>query len=180
MLQLSSALVNRPIMSLRTGGEIAVALSPIINPNNLKIEGWYCQDRFDKKARLVLLPQDVRDILPQGIVVNDHDVLSEPAELIRLKPVMDLRFELIGKPVVTTGKSRLGKVSDYAVEVETLYIQKFYVAQPLIKSLSGGSLSVSRDQIVEITSRKIVIQEPLQPQPVQNRVTAPVPAPATQ
>lgn len=166
MLQLSGAIINQPVMSLRTGGEIATAVSPIINPNNLKIEGWYCHDRFSQET-LVLLEQDVRDIIRQGMVVDDHAVLAEPSELVRLKPILDLEFELVGKPVVTTNKRRVGKVSDYAVEIETLYIQKFYVSQSIIKSFGGGTLSVDRGQIVEITSQQIVIQEPLQPTKAQ-------------
>jgi hypothetical protein len=92
MLQLSTSLQNIPVMSLRTGGQIATALSPIINPNNLKIEGFWCQDDFEGK-RLVLLTQDIRDTLPQGFVVNDHDVLSEAEELVRLKDILAMNFQ---------------------------------------------------------------------------------------
>jgi sporulation protein YlmC with PRC-barrel domain len=162
MLQLSKSLLNQPVMSLRIGSQVATALAPIINPNNLKIEGWYCQDRFSKDT-LILLSQDVRDIIVQGIVVNDHENLSHPEDLIRLKDILDLQFELLSKPTFTDKGKRLGKVTDYAVESETLYIQKLYLSQPIIKSISGGTLSVDRNQIIEITDRKIVIQDPLQP-----------------
>jgi sporulation protein YlmC with PRC-barrel domain len=158
MLQLSTPLLNKSVLSLRTGSVIASIIGPIINPDNLKIEGFYCQDRFDKQ-QLVLLYQDIRDILPQGYVVNDHDVLTEPEELVRLKKVMDLDFELIGKQVVTVGKEKVGKVSDYATETTTMYVQKIYVAQSIIKSLTGGSLSIDRTQINEITPRRIIINE---------------------
>lgn len=163
MFQLSKTLLDRPVMSLRTGRPVATTIAAIINPNNLKIEGFYCQDSIDKKKQLVLINQDIRDIIPQGIVIDDHDVLSEPEELVRLKQVLDIGFELIGKPVFTNNKKRVGKVSDYAVESSTLYIQKIYVSQSLLKSLSGGNLGVDRSQIVEITNKQIVIQDPLQP-----------------
>lgn len=162
MLQLSKVLLNRPVLSLRTGGVIATALGPIINPNNLKIEGFYCTDRFSKDM-LILLPQDIRDTLQQGLVVNDHDVLVPKDELIRLKDVIELGFELMDKPVVTVNKKRIGKINDYAADSSSLYIQKLYVGQSLLKSLSSGQLSVDRSQVVEITSRKIVIQDPLKP-----------------
>lgn len=145
-------------MSLRTGGAIASIVGPIINPDNLKIEGFYCEDRYDKK-QLVLLFQDIREILPQGYVVNDHEVLVEPEELIRLKDVIALDFELIGKQVVTVSKQKVGKVSDYATETETMMIQKVYVAQSVFKSFTGGSLSVDRNQIQEITPRRIIISD---------------------
>jgi len=149
-------------MSLRTGGQVAITTGAIINPNNLKIEGFYCQDMANKKKQLVLVYQDIRDVIAKGIVVNDQEVLVEPDELVRLKDLMNLKFELMGKPVVTVSKERLGKVNDYAAETTTMFVQKLYVGQSLLKSLTGGSLSVDRTQIVEITNRKIVIQDILQ------------------
>src|SRR5882757_1328820 len=112
MLQLSGMLLNKPVMSLRTGTQIATATTPIINPNNLKIEGFYCIDKFDG-GQLIMLYQDIRDIIPQGFVVDDHDNLSDPNELVRLKDLLDMRFELMGKQVQTLNKHKVGKVSDF-------------------------------------------------------------------
>lgn len=158
MLQLSNTLLNRPVLSLRTGTAVATAVEPIINPNNLKIEGFYCNDRYEK-GQLILLSQDIRDIIPQGIVINDHDVLSEPAELVRLKDVLTLNFTLIGKPVETISKHKVGKVSDYATDSSSMYIQKIYVSQSVFKSLANGSLSIDRTQINEITNRRIIVND---------------------
>jgi uncharacterized protein YrrD len=150
-------LSNRPVLSLRTGTQVAVAQTPIINPNNLKIEGFYCQD--SKRKRRILVTQDIRDVMPQGIVVNDEDVLSDAAELVRLKGTIDLSFVLMGKQVVTASKHKLGKVNDYATEVESMFIKKLYVTPSLFKNLAGGSLSVDRTQIIEITDKKIVVND---------------------
>ncbi len=158
MLKLSKNILDLPVMSLRTGGKVAVATEPIINPHNLKIEGWYCIDTFDKKL-LILLASDVRDFVPQGIAINDYDVLSEPGDLIRLKEVLDLKFEIKGKAVVTNRRRKLGKVEDYALNVKSMRIQKLYVSRPLYKSLSDGQLSIDRSQIIEITNRKVIVRE---------------------
>ncbi|MGZ6004606.1 MAG: PRC-barrel domain-containing protein [Candidatus Saccharimonadales bacterium] len=165
MLQLSGSLLSRPVMSLRTGGRVATTISPIINPNNLKVEGFYCLDSLDRKKQLVLLYQDIRDIINKGIIIDDHEVLVEPEDLIRLKDIMSIHFDLIGKQVVTVDKAKVGKVSDYAVETTSMYVQKIYATQSLLKSLTGGSLSIDRNQIVEITNRKIVIQNLLEDVP---------------
>ena len=162
MLQLSNMLLNRPVLSLRTGSAVAMAVGPIINPNNLKIEGFYCRDSFNKKQELILLEQDIRDILPQGFVVNDHDVLVTPDELVRLHDVMTLNFTLIGKPVITNGKDRIGKVNDFATEIDSMTIQKLYVTRSMLKSLTNGELGIDRTQIIEITPKHIVINDPLQ------------------
>jgi sporulation protein YlmC with PRC-barrel domain len=164
MLQLSASILNRPIMSLRTGSQVATATTPIINPNNLKIEGFYCVDKFEGK-QLVLLYQDIRDIIPQGFVIDDHDVLTERDELVRLEKVLELNFELLGKQIVTTTKDKVGKVSDYAVETTTMFIQKIYASQSILKSFTGGSLSIDRAQIVEITNKRVVINELLKGAP---------------
>ena len=164
-------MLNRNVLSLRTGSPIAVISGSIINPDNLKIEGFYCEDVTDHK-QLVLLYQDIRDVLPQGVVVDDFDALADPTDLVRLEKVLALSFELIGKPVETISRSKLGKVSDYAFESVTMYIQKVYVSQSILKSLTGGNLSIDRNQVQEITPKKVIINDLLQP----TRVTAAAPA----
>ncbi len=164
MLQLSASILNKNILSLRSGTTIATITGPIINPNNLKIEGFYCEDRYSRKE-LVLLYQDIRDNLPQGYVVNDHEVLVEPDELVRLKDIIDLNYDPIGKQVVTVSKNKVGKISDYATEVETMFIQKLYASQSIFKSLSGGSLSIDRSQVQEITPTQVIISDLMQGAP---------------
>lgn len=158
MLKLSKHITDIPVMSLRSSGKVATALRPIVNPNNLQIEGWRCEDTFSKNE-LILLKQDVRDFVPQGIAVDDHDVLSEPEELIRLREVLELDFEIVGKQVVTNHRRRLGKVNDYALDPLTMKIQKLYVSRPVYKSLSEGQLTIDRSQIIEITSSKVVVRD---------------------
>jgi sporulation protein YlmC with PRC-barrel domain len=172
MLQLSENILNKSVLSLRAGTPIAKVLGPIVNPNNFKIEGFYCEDSYSKE-RLILLWQDVRDVSRQGYIVNDHDVLTDPNELVRLKDVIDHNYSVINQQVVTLDNQKVGKVSDYAVETTTMYIQKIYVSQSILKSFTGGSLSIDRNQINEVTPKKIIINE----LPKKNRMTAPAAAP---
>lgn len=158
MLTLGQSLVGRNILSLRIGRPIGVAGEPIINPNNLKIEGWHSLESGTKQTA-ILLSLDVRDILPQGFVVNDNEALTDPSELVRLKDLIANDFTVIGKAVTTTSRKRLGKVTDYTFEKNGFFIQKLYVSQSLLKSFTGGALMIDRSQIVEITNRKIVVKE---------------------
>ncbi len=157
MLQLSSMVLNRPILSLRIGRPVATTVAAIINPDNLKIEGFHCLTT-DRK-QLILLSQDIRDLLPQGIIINDDEVLTERSELVRLEKLLKLNFDVLGKLIETTTKHKIGKVNDYATEAQTMYIQKLYVSQSILKSFSGGSLGIDRSQIVEITDNKIIIND---------------------
>lgn len=159
MLKLYESLPGTNIMSLRIGGPIARVISPIINPNNLYVEGWYAEDNRSGD-RLILLSQDIRDVLPQGFVVNDHEVLAEEEDLVRLKEIIDLKFELLKLRVTSQSGKNYGKVSDFAIETDNSFIQKIYVSQPLVKSISGGTFSIDRSQIIEITNRRIIIEDP--------------------
>ena len=162
MLLLSGALIPKAVLSLRTGRTVARVTDTIMNPDNLKLEGFFCVDTYDR-SELVLLYQDIRDILPQGFVINDHDVLSPPSDLVRLKQLIGLRYEIRGKQVITISGQHLGKVSDYAVEAETMYIQKLYVTKGLLRGgFSNGSLSIDRSQIHEVTDSKVIIFDPLE------------------
>lgn len=171
MLQLSNAFADKNVMSLRTGAAVATITRPILNPNNLKIEGFFCQDLYDRKE-LVMLYQDIRELLPQGFVVDDHDVLVEPSELVRLQDIIQLNFQLINMPVVTSNKEKIGKVNDFATEIESMFVQKLYVTRSMFKSFSNGQLSVDRNQIIEINDNRILIQDPLQGKPSGANATA--------
>lgn len=164
MLQLSSYFLNKPVLSLRSGTPIAQVAAPIINPKNLKIEGFYCED-MDSDNMLILLIQDIRELSKKGYIVDDFDVLVTPDELVRLQDVMEIQFELMKKRVETVDKTKVGKVHEYAVDSNSMYIQKMYVSQPFWKNLAGGSLSVDRSQVIEVTRKRIIIKPLLQPTP---------------
>lgn len=158
MITLGQQLIGKNIMSLRIGRPVGITTGVIINPNNLKIEGWYANE-VDSKKRLILLSQEVRDIIPEGFVVNDHEALTSPEDLVRLKKVLDYKFELVGKPVVSNHRRKVGKVTDYALDRNSFVIQKLHVEQSIVKSFMGGALMVDRNQIIEINDKKIIIKE---------------------
>ena len=159
MLKLYEKFDGTLIQSIRVGGPVATVLSPIINPNNLFIEGWHVEDSRSGD-KLILLSKDVRDIISRGIAIDDHEVLAHKEDLVRLKDVLELDFKLSGLKVESERGQKYGKVSDFAFETTNFFIQKIYVAQPVYKSITGGSLSIDRSQIVEITNRRIIIEDP--------------------
>jgi hypothetical protein len=156
MLMLSKSLVNQPVISLRSGGQIAVATGPVINPHNLKIMGWWCKASAGRQ--LVLLAEDVRDIMPSGLAVNDEDDLSAPEDLVRHSDILNARFELIEK-TVKTKRHKLGKVSDYSYN-DGMFVQKLYVARPLHKVFTAeDTLIIDRTQILEVTDHYILVRD---------------------
>jgi hypothetical protein len=153
---LSKSLLNQPVMSLRSGSRIALAAQPIINPHNLKILGWWC--KASAGQRLVLLVEDVRDITPSGLAVNDEEELSRPEDLVRHSELLNTNFELIDK-LVKTKRHKLGKVSDFSYN-EGMFVQKLYVARPLHKVFTTeDTFLIDRTQILEVTDHYILVRD---------------------
>jgi len=144
-------------MSLRTGGQMGLAAKPIINPHDLKILGWWCKIQGAGQD-LVLLAEDVREIMPQGLAINDEDALSSPDELVRHKDVIQIRFQLLDK-TVKTKRQRLGKVNDFSYD-DGMVIQKLYVMRPMTKIFSSDDLLlIDRTQIIEVTDSYILVRD---------------------
>jgi hypothetical protein len=157
MLYMSKSLYNRPVLSLRSGGAIAVAAEPIVNPHNLKIMGWWCGPRGGR-GRMVLLAEDLREITPRGLAVNDEHALSAPEDLVRHGEILNIKFQLIDK-TVRTKRQKLGKVNDFSYN-DGMFVQKLYVARPVTKIFSSqDTLLIDRTQILEVTDNYILVRD---------------------
>ena len=155
---MSKSLLNRPVISLRSSGQIALATEPVINPHNLKILGWWCKVS-GQNNQAVLLADDVREIMPRGLAINDEADLCFPEDLVRHREILKIRFQLMDK-IVKTKRSKLGKISDYAYDQDSMFVEKLYVMRPLIKVFaSEDTLIVGRNQIIEITDKYILVKE---------------------
>ena len=125
MLYHSTQISNMPLLSVRTSGRIGTIVAPIINPHNLHIDGFYCHTVHSNDT-LILLDIYIRNISPRGIIIDDHQHLSEPKDLVRLKPILDIGFVMEGKNVIASNK-KLGKITEYAIDDKSLFIKKFYI-----------------------------------------------------
>jgi len=158
MLRLSDVLENRDIMSLRVGATIGYAVSPILNPNNLKIEGWHVTSR-DSSDELILPTSYVRELIPKGFVVDDYDALTPVEDLVRMKDVLSYNFQLKGKKVKSDSKRRLGRVTDYVVDDNSMTVMKLHVSPSGITSIAKQDLIIGRNQIIEINDKHIIVKE---------------------
>lgn len=157
MLMMSKGLFGQPILSLHTEGQIGVAQEPIINPHNLKIIGWWCKSPSSPK-QLVLLADNVREMMPKGLAVDNDSALSAPEDLVRHREILDIHFVLLDK-LVRTKRHKLGKVSDFTYD-ESMFVQKLYVARSLVKIFSPeDTLIIDRSQIQEVTDNYILVDD---------------------
>lgn len=163
MLFMSTKLAELPLLSLRSSARVGTVHGAIINPHNLHIDAFWCAS-VHSNDKLVVLDVDIRELSSHGIVIDDHLNLSDPADLVRLQPVIALKFELIDKAVYA-GKRKIGKVAEYAIDHQNLFVKKLYVQPVIWQSISQSRLVIDRQSIIEVTDDRIVVSGPEQRAP---------------
>ncbi len=175
MYVLGKQLQDLPIISLQTGQTVARSGKPIIDPDKLEIQAFYCLSGLVVQSMAVLLVRDIRQLGRDGILIDSLEEIEDATEIVRLADLIRQRFSPIGLPVLNESGIRLGKVEEYTVKLDGYQIQKLYLKQSVLKNLLLNSLVVDRSQIMEVTVKQIVVRdatvkEPLLgPQPVTQK-----------
>lgn len=162
MLISSTDLTSFPILSLRSSSKIATISKLIINPYDLTIQALKLTGRqLDNPKDSYLLPEDIREISPLGIIVNDSEDIVSSADVIRLQKTLDLQFELIGLPVIDKQQRKVGKVINYNIIAENMMIYQLVVQRPMFKDFFDPELLIHRSQIAELSHDKVIIKNSL-------------------
>ena len=178
MMVLSSALKNKPVASVQSGHKVATTADMIIDPRNLKVFAFKVTS--PKSPNLVLHTEDVRNVTPQGLVIDhNNQLMTFDEDLVRLNEVAKINFVLIDKPVYTDDKKKIGKVSDFATETQDFMIMKLHVTRSLFKSFGSSQLIIDRSQIVQITDDRIVVKSTALKEKVTDIKTAVLGKPAS-
>lgn len=162
MLISSTDLTSFPILSLRSSSKIATISKLIINPYDLTIQALKLTGRqLDNPKDSYLLPEDIREISPLGIIVNDSEDIVSSTDVIRLQKTLDLQFELISLPVVDKQQRKVGKVINYNIVAENMMIYQLVVQRPMFKDFFDPELLIHRSQIAELSHDKVIIKNSL-------------------
>lgn len=158
MLLPGSQLLETSVMSLQTGKELAQTSKAIINPHNLTVLAYLIHGPHLDYSPSYLRVADIRELGSLGMIVDSSEEFVVPEDIITDKPIYDLDFTLEGKHVVNDQGNKVGKVIDYAVDVESFVIQQLTVKKPLLKSFNDDELLIHRGQIVEVNDTTIIVK----------------------
>lgn len=162
MLISSTDLTSFPILSLRSSSKIATISKLIINPYDLTIQALKLTGRqLDNPKDSYLLPEDIREISPLGIIINDSEDIVSSTDVIRLQKTLDLQFELISLPVIDKQQRKVGKVVNYNIIAENMMIYQLVVQRPMFKDFFDPELLIHRSQIAELSHDKVIIKNSL-------------------
>lgn len=161
MLVNASRLIGCPILSLHVGGKIAEVTEIIVDPNKLQIIALRLEGALlrDDEVGDILPIESVREFSKMGMIIDSIDELVDGDDVIKIKNILKLNFELVGLRVVTQKKAKLGKVADYTVDVGGWQVQQLIVQRPIMKSLLDPQLVISRKKIVEVDDEQVIIKD---------------------
>ena len=130
--------------------------------------------RLDQSPSLLRI-EDIRELSSIGFIIDSSDECIAPSDVVKIKQVYELDFDLISMPVIDTAQHKLGKVNDSVIDSNMFVITQLSVRRPLFQRLTQDELLISRHQIVSINDDNIVVKAPTVP----TQRTALVPASQT-
>ena len=160
MLIRSTRLTDFPVLSLHIGGRIARIVAPIVDPHDLKIIAYRVDGPLVGREVGDILPtSSIREHSPIGFIVDSSDELVAADDIVRVRDVLALHFDLIGLKVVSRKGTKLGKVIDYTADADSGLIQQLIVQRPIFKALIDPELTISRRQIHEVTDYEVIVKD---------------------
>ena len=169
-------------MSVHAGGVVARIERPLINPHDLTIPGFFITRPNTTEVEILLL-QDIREWNPRGVIINHDEEFANVDDLPKLKQILAINYELVGKKVYTTSKKKLGTVEEFIVDSDNFTVQKLHVKRTLLKSFAESALIINRSQVSSVNDDQIIVEDATLrdklKSAVKNAVNAPVARPET-
>lgn len=153
-------LIDTPVMSLQTGGEIARTVRAIVNPDNLYIVAFELGGKSLDYHPSFLRVEDIRELGEMGMIIDNSDEFVGLGDIIALKNIYESGFNIDGLKVVDEDNNRIGKVSGTVINPSTFIVQQLNVKRPLLKSLGDTEILVHRSQIVDVDNSRVVVRNP--------------------
>ena len=161
MLLTGSKLIGMPVLSLHVGGEIARTTHAVIDPDTLGVVAYELEGpiiKNDPEVGDILDVKDIRELSNDGIIVDSADRFTTREDVIKFDKIMKLHFNLVGLKVVTQNGKKIGRISDYTLDSDSMIIYQLIVQRPFVSSLIDPTLTINRSQIIEIDDFKVTIR----------------------
>lgn len=157
-------LIGVPVSELKTQTMLARIADLIYDNSNAAIAGIVVNvgGGFFRKQK-VISSVDIVKLYREGLIVRDDEVVSEFADLVRLKKLADDGYFGLGQKVVSTSGQNLGKVFDILIDSETITIQKLHIRNMFSEKLIPASKIVSWDgKVITVKTNKESVPAPSQ------------------
>lgn len=158
MLILSSKLKSTPVLSLQTGSQLATIGEPLIDPVSLKIVAYKLENNTVAPEEMLIRIAEIRELSRIGFIIDSADDFILPTDVIKIKELIDLNFDLKGMKVVDQKSAKLGSIIDFTINLSDFSVQQLIVKRPLLKSFNHPELVIPYNKIVMIDDEKVVVK----------------------
>lgn len=161
MLITNRELLNKPVLSIHTGQIIGEIVDTVINPDNLQLLAFYVNGPEMPYAENILILNDIREINRGNFVIDSIDNIVSPSDLIRLRPLFERDFRLLGSTVIDEENHLIGKITGYTIDPQFCFIQQLYIKPTGFHFFSVEERLINRNQILDVREdNKIVVRIP--------------------
>lgn len=161
MLISSNRLIGTPVLSLHLGGPIGRVTSEIVDPEDLKIVALNVDgpQTGDGDHGDILDVRSVREFSNIGMIIDSIDDLVSEGDVVKFDKIIELNFNVVGLEVKTKRGIKLGKITSYTFDPETMQIMQFIVKRPFVKSFLDPELIIGRSQIKEVNDYELIVKD---------------------
>lgn len=148
---LASKFLNLPIAALEENRKVGNVSRILVYPDDASWLGVELKHLPLTPAR-ILSATDIRSVDKEVILIESAEVLTEPAEILRVKEIIEHNFDLFGLPVVCRDGESLGKIIDFQIDTTAGQVTAFRISGVLKKDRI-----VNFKQVYELNWRRLII-----------------------
>ena len=145
-------------MGLQTGSQLALTSDAIIDPSNLQILAYQLKANSFSGEEMLVRIADIRELSRIGFIVDSGEDFILPTDVIKIKEILDLNFDLLNLKVEDEKGVKIGKIIDYTLSLSDFSVQQLLIKRPILKSLNDPVLTIHRSQITAINDEILTIR----------------------
>jgi len=158
MLLEAKSVLGLPVATLEEKQKIGTIKKIFVDRKNAKVLGFLIHvEGFIFGRNLFLSESDILDIDKNGVVTRTKENFIDPKEVMRVKRILTEHFSLFGLSATTRSEKRLGKISNFVINTNTLQVVKFY-----IRGLFENRI-VDYKKVYKITKKQIIFKNDIDP-----------------
>jgi len=163
-MQSIKCLLGDPVESSQTQKKIGKLKEIVVDPDTGKLVAFLLETALPESWLSVL---DILEFQENKVLIQSEGKLMPLDDLPRVRQIKKLNIKVLGAKVFTEKGQYLGKATDLIFDEHTGEILRYYIARPLILSPLKAYLILSRDAVLRIEKKGIIVKEPEKKAPAE-------------
>lgn len=156
MEKLFSEILGTPIITEDSSRAVGRVFNILVHPD----KGHVVALALDFNFRRVIVPVDIRGWFRE-IIIPDSDAIIDSTDVLRVKEVLDGKRFFLKNAVYTKDGKYLGKIFDYAINIEQMYMTKIFVGHTFLGMVRFDQRIFSFQNILEVKEDRVIVKEDL-------------------